>query len=276
MAERAPVWVEYLMRAGYAARGVVYLLTGGLALLSAWQGGSGEDKKGALSSLFGQSFGQFLILAIAAGLLCYGIWRLVCGYIDLEDQGSEAKGLVARVGQGLSGAVNIGLSFSIARLALGNSSGDEGKEALTSKLLAMPLGQIIVCVVGLGIIGAGLAYLYKGWSEKYRENLRWSPILEKLSTPIQLGLMARGVVVAIIGGFFLFAAMQADADQAGGLSQAFELVRSQAYGRYLLGLLAAGMFAFGIYCWIETAYRILPTRQGRGTKTIAQHLKMRA
>lgn len=276
MAERAPVWVEYLMRAGYAARGVVYLLTGGLALLSAWQGGSGEDKKGALSSLFGQPFGQFLILAIAAGLLCYGIWRLVCGYKDLEDQGSEAKGLVARVGQGLSGAVNIGLSFSIARLALGNSSGDDGKEALTSKLLAMPLGQIIVGVVGLGIIGAGMAYLYKGWSEKYRENLRWSPILEKLSTPIQLGLMARGVVVAIIGGFFLFAAMQADADQAGGLSQAFELVRSQAYGRYLLGFLAAGMFAFGIYCWIETAYRILPTRQSKGTMTIAQHLKMRA
>ncbi|WP_108257716.1 DUF1206 domain-containing protein [Mangrovicoccus ximenensis] len=276
MAERAPAWVEYVMRAGYAARGVVYLLTGGLALLSAWHGGSGEDKKGALSSLFGQPFGEVIILAIAAGLFCYGIWRLICGYMDLEDEGSETKGLVARVGQGVSGLANLGLSFSIARLALGNGSGGDGKEALTSKLLAMPFGQIIVGAVGLTVIGAGLAYLHKGWSEKYRENLRWSPILEKLSLPIRLGLMARGMVVAIIGGFFIFAAVQSDPDQAGGLSQAFDLLRSQAYGLYLLGFVAFGMLAFGIYCWIEVAFRVLPTRQRKGTLTIAQHLKMHA
>lgn len=276
MAEQAPVWVEYLMRAGYAARGAVYLLTGGLALLSAWHGGSGEDKKGALSALFGQPFGQLIILTIAGGLLCYGIWRLICGYMDLEDKGNEGKGLVARVGQALSGLVNVGLSLSIARFALGSSDGEDGKEALTSKLLLMPFGQIIVSAVGLAVIAAGLAYIYKGWSEKYRENLRWSPVLEKLSNPIRLGLMSRGVVVSIIGGFFLFAAIQADADQAGGLSEAFELVRSQAYGRYLLGLLAAGMFMFGVYCWIETAFRVLPTRQSKGTLTIAQHLKINA
>lgn len=276
MAERAPVWVEYLMRTGYAARGFVYLLTGGLALLAAWQGGAAEDKKGALASLFGQQFGQLLVLAIAVGLVCYGLWRLVCGYMDLEDNGAEAKGIVARVGQGLSGLVNIGLGLSVGRFALGLGSGGDGKEALTSKMLAMPFGQIIVGIIGLGIVGAGLAYLYKGWAEKYRENLRWSPVLEKLSGAIRLGLLSRGIVVAMIGGFFLFAALQADAQEAGGLSQAFDLVRSQAYGRYLLGILAAGMFAFGIYCWMETAYRVLPTRQSKGTVTIAQHLKMHA
>ncbi len=276
MAERAPVWVEYLMRTGYAARGFVYLLTGGLALLAAWQGGAAEDKKGALASLFGQQFGQLLVLAIAVGLVCYGIWRLVCGYMGLEDNGTEAKGIVARVGQGLSGLVNIGLGLSVGRFALGLGSGGDGKEALTSKLLAMPFGQILVGIIGLGVIGAGLAYLYKGWAEKYRENLRWSPVLEKLSGAIRLGLLSRGIVVAMIGGFFLFAALQADAQEAGGLSQAFDLVRSQAYGRYLLGILAAGMFAFGIYCWMETVYRVLPTRQSKGTVTIAQHLKMHA
>ena len=45
-------WVVYVARAGYAARGAVYLLVGGLALLSAFgRGGATGDQKDALQTV---------------------------------------------------------------------------------------------------------------------------------------------------------------------------------------------------------------------------------
>ncbi len=277
MSERAPSWVEPVMRTGYTARGIVYILTGILAFLAAWRGGQAEDQSGAMQTLLDEPFGRPMLWAIAIGLFCYAIWRIICSVMDLEDSGTDAKGLIGRSAQMASGLINGALGVSVASIAMGGgSSGDSGKESMVSKLLAMPFGQWLVGIVGLIVIAAGAYHIYKGYKEKYREHLRWTPWLEKLSQPARFGVMAHGVVIVMFGVFFIFAAINADPNQAGGLQQAFEVVRGAAFGRILLGALALGMIGFGLYCWVEATCRILPTRPHDGVQTMAQKLRNKA
>ncbi|HKG43834.1 MAG TPA: DUF1206 domain-containing protein [Gaiellaceae bacterium] len=51
------------------------------------------------------------------------------------------------------------------------------------------------------------------------------------------------------------AALQYDPKEAIGLDGALQKLASASYGPYLLGLTAAGLVAYGIYCLVDARYR---------------------
>jgi hypothetical protein len=69
--------VERLARFGYASRGVVHVIVGGLAVLAAWGGGRTTDTKGALQSLMDEPFGQAIVAVLALGLIAFGIYCFI-------------------------------------------------------------------------------------------------------------------------------------------------------------------------------------------------------
>jgi hypothetical protein len=71
----------------------------------------------------------------------------------------------------------------------------------------------------------------------------------------KLGLIARGVVFLIIGGFLIQAAWHIDASRARGLSGALEALARQPNGALLLGATAVGLAAFGVYSLLLARYR---------------------
>ncbi|MDW4499872.1 DUF1206 domain-containing protein [Sulfitobacter sp. D35] len=258
----APGWVIPVMRTGYGARGVTYIILGVLAFLAAWTGGDAEGTREALAKLRDMPFGLIGLWLIALGFFCYAIWRLICAFYDLEDHGTDAKGLIARTGQTVTGLIHAGLGISVVRLATGSSSesaGDGGgAQSATSWVLSMPFGKWIVIAVGLITIGAGIYYGWKGIAEKYKEHLRCTSLTERLDPVVKAGLIAHGVVIALIGTFLIYAGLNTDPGQAGGIGKAFDTVRSQPYGQFLLGALGIGTVAFAIYCFIEAIYRFVP------------------
>jgi hypothetical protein len=61
--------MEIMARLGYGARGIVYCLVGGLALLAAFgSGGQTGGSRSALQSLLSQPFGKAWLVLIASGL----------------------------------------------------------------------------------------------------------------------------------------------------------------------------------------------------------------
>ena len=67
---------EWLARAGFVARGLVYGIIGLLALkLAIGSGGKATDQQGAMRTLAQQPFGKVLLLALAVGLAGYAMWR---------------------------------------------------------------------------------------------------------------------------------------------------------------------------------------------------------
>ncbi len=69
---------EWLSRAGFVARGLIYGIIGILAFkLALGHGGKLTNQKGALATVAHQPFGHFLLILVAIGLAGYSIWRLV-------------------------------------------------------------------------------------------------------------------------------------------------------------------------------------------------------
>lgn len=120
-------WIERLARFGYAAKGMVYVIIGWIALQAAFSGGgTATGGGGALRSIVNAPFGRVLLGIVAVGLLGYVIWRFVQAAIDPEGKGDDKEGIAKRIGYTISGLLYGGLMVQAARLAMGGAPGNSG------------------------------------------------------------------------------------------------------------------------------------------------------
>lgn len=261
------------MRAGYLARGIVYGLVGFFAVHAAWLGGHAEGAEEALVALTDESLGIPLLWAIAAGAFCFALWCLLAAAMDLDCRGKGAAGIFARTDFAGTGLLYIVIAVFVGQLAhKGYVSGGEeqGREESAAWLLALPAGGWIVIAIGFGFIAAGVWFGYKALAGRYRERLRDTPTVERLDIVCRFGWTANGVVVAILGGFLVWAGWTLDPSRAGGFAEAFAIVRQGSFGRLLLLILGFGFVAFAVECFVEAAFRIVPARHGADVTTLAQ------
>ena len=274
-------WAIPVMRAGYAGRGVTYLAVAGLSLWALFQGGQAEGTGEALRSLSDSGWGVFVLWLIAIGLFAYTIWRGIDAVEDLEEYGSEAKGLIARAGMittGLAHGAIAALAVSLA-LGRGSSGGGEdggGVQSVTGKVLSWPGGAWIVGFAALCTIGAGIYYCIKAWKAKYREKLMANRFTHNYDWLLKAGVLAQGVLILIIGFFLLTAALRNDPQEAGGAGQAFDWVAGLPGGGFLIVLLCLGLLAFAFFCFVNAAYRIVPRVAGGKITSLAAKLKAMA
>ena len=259
----ASPWIERLARYGYAAKGVVYVLIGALAALAAFKGGGGPtDSRGALTQVVYQPYGRVMLCVVAAGLASYALWRVTQALRDTEEKGKDWKGLSIRAGYACIGVVYAGLSYSAVQLILGHGAGkgsDETTKGWTAFALMFPLGQLLVGLAGLGVIGFGLWQCYKAYTAKFCRKWKRNEMrghAHGLAMRVgQVGLVARAVVFFIVGLFLIQAAWHARADEARGLGGALHALEQQPYGPYVLGAVALGLVAYGLYMFVEARYR---------------------
>jgi hypothetical protein len=254
--------IEAMARVGYGARGMVYLIVGGLATTAALGSGGGRPAgtKGALESLFAQPFGSVLVGIVAVGLACFACWRLVQAILDPEGHEDDAKEWARRAGYVVGAVIYAGLAVFALSLILGGhtGSGDEDRSARdwTAWLLSKPLGAWLVGAVGLTIIGTGIAVAVKGWKAKFEQRLALDAPARRWAVPLgRFGLVARGAVFVLIGGFLVLAAWHGSSSDAKGLSGALRSLQQQPYGGALYGLTALGLLAFGAYGVVQAMYR---------------------
>lgn len=253
-------WVRRFMRLGFAAKGIVYLVVGVLAAQTALgRGGATTDTRGALRTIAGQPFGSFLLAIVAAGLLGYALWRLVEAFLDPEHNGSDTSGILKRAGYLLVAFVYGSLALSAVRILMNRGEQRDSDVALTARLLSQPFGRFLVGAIGLGIIGYGLAQFWRAYEADFRKKLRLGTLTPQQARWVVLlgrfGRVARGVVLGLAGMFVFRAALQANPDAAGGLDEALQLLAQQRFGALLLGVVAAGLIAYGISMLIEARYR---------------------
>ncbi len=258
-------WLEPAARAGLLAKAALYGIIGALALaVAVGAGGETTDQKGALATLADEPAGGVLIGLLAAGLLAYGVWRLVQAIFDTGGQGDDATGVVKRIGYAGSGAIHLALfGFAISLLAgsggssSGSGSGSSGQEQQTTAgVLGWTGGRAIVVVAALIIIGVGAYNAYRGITREFMEELTVPGGARRVVEPLGVvGHVARGVVFALIGVFLMKAAIEFDPSEAVGIDGALSRLANQPYGQVLLGLTAAGLLAYAAYCVADARYR---------------------
>ena len=262
------------MRVGYAGRGVVHLVVAGFSLYAILRGGEAQGTSSALAQLESSVWGVAVLVAILVGMIAFAVWRVVNAAYDLEDRGAEGKGLLARGAMLVKAAVHLSIA-SVAGTLLISTGGGDGGSSLTrwlSEIMAWPAGPWMIGAAGLAVIAAGAVVGYKGWQGKYREHLQANPVTLHWNWFLKFGVIAKGVVVAIIGFLFVYAAWSYDPSAAGGTGEAFAWLTGQPFGRVLVGVVCLGLVAFAAYCFVNAAYRTVPKAGGEGVETLAARL----
>ncbi len=256
-----PGWFEPLARFGYGVKGIVYLLVGVLATMVVLGiGGETTGTSGVLQNIAQQPFGTILLSIVAAGLICYTLWRFVQAGVDPEHKGNDASGLLNRLGYAISGVAYAGLAFTALQILFtSGGGGGNSTESWTARLLSQPFGPWLVGAVGAAIIGVGGYQVYRGVSASFRKNVKLGHMSDTEETLVmslgRFGLAARGLVLGIIGFFLIQAAWQFDSDEARGLGQTLQEIVQQPFGPLLLGIVAVGLIAYGLFMMLMGRYR---------------------
>jgi hypothetical protein len=259
---RGAPWRAALARFGLAAKGVSYGIVGILAVeLALGRGGKATSRQGALATLAHSGFGKALLVLLALGFAAYAAWRALEAISPDGGDDDDAKGLAKRVGYGVRAAIYAGLTFSTVKIVTGSGGGgsQNGKaHKATAEVLSWPGGPWIVGIAGAVVVGVGLFNGYRGVNRSFRDHWRsrMNDDAMRWGTRVGVvGLLARMVVFVLIGAFAIKAAVEYDPKDAVGLDGALQKLAGTGYGAALLGITAAGLVAYGIFCLLEARYR---------------------
>jgi hypothetical protein len=242
-------------RVGYATSGLLHLLIGWIALQVAFGGGdSGKnaDQSGALASLAGNGLGRTLLWVGVVGFLGLALWQVldaVAGHPgnDKDAWGGRAKG----IGKAL---VYLALAWSAFQFARGSSSNSRNQTVdFTASLLEKPGGRALVVAIGVAVIIVGGYHVYKGWTKKFLEDLSDHPG-SFVTRAGQVGYLAKGVALVIVGFLFVAAGVHKQAQEASGLDGALRSLRDEPLGTALLVVMAVGFAAFALYSFARAKH----------------------
>ena len=249
---KAAPWVEGLARWGYAAKGVVYVMIGAIALrVAAGGGGDVEGWNGAIESLRDESFGKPLLWLIGIGLLGYVLWRLVAAIRNPENEDAGHRVFFL-----FSAIVYSFLAIEALKLAAGSSSGSETDTHWTSTLMEQPFGRTLVMIAGIAMAAYGLQQIWRAWTVDLDDQLDLSRLSAGARAWVvrlgRFGMAARGIVLVMLGYIFVRAAIRARASEAGNVEGVLDSMRDTPW---LLGVISLGFIAYGVFNLVRARYR---------------------
>ena len=242
-----------MARLGLVAKGVVYLLFGGLACYAALGRGRVTDEQGAMTSLFRLPFGKFLLGALAVGLLAYSLWRFYELVFNPEDHDGFWS---ARAKPFLSAIVYGSLSVEALRMIVGYGSAGEGEgdaRQQAALVMSLPLGHWFLVAFGAVLVVSSGNELWQNIAGKTEPEAdlpnasmrRWYTRLARL------GEIARGIIGLIAGAYLVLGGFHRSPGQVRASRGALEKIAEQPFGRWLLLLTALGLVFYGLVQWIE-------------------------
>jgi hypothetical protein len=251
-------WLDLAVRVGLVCYGIVHLMVAWLAgQLALGEKSESASNAGAMHSIAEQPLGGVLIWMIAVGMGLLVIWRLLefaLGHREVDDDAKRWRKRLASLAKGVIYAV---IAWSAVKVAVGDGS-QGGTDSTTAKLMDLPGGQVIVGAVALAIIAAGGLLVFRGWTERFTEHLDAQGTSGTEGSAYVLfgkvGYIAKGIAIGIVGTLFAYAAITHRPKESGGLDQALQAVREQAFGQVLLIAMALGLACYGLFCFARARH----------------------
>ena len=257
-------FIKKLAEFGFYTKGFLFIVIGVLAILVAIGDRSGKlaDPTGAMTVIAQFTYGKVLLIIFIVGAIGHGAWNILRGAADVDNAGTNWQGIIKRII-----AVSVGFFYFFlawtaldiiltARVAVENGT---VQKTLTGIILALPLGAMLVFLIGLSVIGAGLNECYRGITGKFQEDYRLRELQggkRKIVTVLgALSFTARAVIFGVMGYFFIRAALDSNPNAAMGIDGALRVLASSYYGKTILFVAAAGVICHGVLSLYEARYR---------------------
>src|SRR5689334_5134540 len=207
-------YVQWLARAGYAARGLVFVIMACFTAIAAVDAQTQPvDGKGALRALLTQPFGGALLAAVTAGLLCFALWREAQFVLDADRCGSDLKAMARRTVYGAAGLFYVAFASVSLSMLVGIQTATTEREVhdWTGRLLSQPFGRVAVGAIGVAIVIGGVCIAIAGMRAEFRNRIALKEKPRKLVMTLgRVGYLTRAAVICVIGVFVLFAALHAN------------------------------------------------------------------
>jgi hypothetical protein len=259
-------------RAGWFAKGVVYVVAGVLALLiaakasgwtkSATAGTQEASPTGALKTIAHETGGTLLLGLLVVGLFIYAAWRVVSAFLP---GGTGAEAWAKRIGFVVSAVIYSTFAVTALALARGQPPAATNGNATVSKtsggIMQHSGGRVLIGAVGVIVIAVGLYRMVKGFKRDVTDELdlsrvpaerrRWT---ERLGA---VGEIGRGVGIGLIGYFLVRSAVTYDPAQATGLDGALRTLVAKTGGVIVVLVVGIGFVAYGLFCLATFTHRRL-------------------
>jgi hypothetical protein len=247
-------------RVGWLAKGIVYGIVGVLAFKIATDSGStapapGDaeaSQSGAIAEIAQSSAGKLALWAVAIGLAIYVLWRIMSILLPAR---SSAKVWVTRAGYAISAITYTFLALSAVSIARHASTGSESEnsriETFTRDLMERTAGRWMVGLLGVILVGIGLAFAYRAVTADFESELAGGvgPIERRHLVRLgQVGWLGRAAMMGLIGAFLIRAAVLFDPAEAEGLDGALRRVVDESWGPFAVGCVGVGLVLYGLYC----------------------------
>lgn len=256
--------IKKLARFGFYAKGFLFIVIGILALMVALgqKGGELADPAGALETVAQMPYGRVLLIIFIVGAIAHGAWNVLRGIADVDNAGKKWQGIVRRVIAVGVGIFYFGLALTAVDILVADQEADRNgaiQRMLATILLALPLGALLMALIGLGVIGAGVSEFYSGVTGKYQENFKIRMLAEHQQWIISLlgviSFSARALILVMMGCFFIAAAFYYNPNEAAGVDRALAIIAQQSYGQILLFITSGGLLCHGILSLYEARFR---------------------
>ncbi|MBV9205193.1 MAG: DUF1206 domain-containing protein [Actinobacteria bacterium] len=252
--------MRWLARAGLAARGIMYIIIGWIAVQVAFhRSGQQADRTGALHAVSATPAGGVLLWLLVIGFAGMALWRL--SEAIYRSPGSSGRKTSTRWAALAKAVIYAVISYSVLRYALGAGapqSSDKESVDLTATLMKHPGGRALVIVIGLAVVAGGIYLAYQAWRKEFRRDLQLGQlgaagrrIVEWLG---EFGGIARGIVFITAGIFLVVAAGEARPQQAKGIDSSLRALSSTPLGPWLLVGVAIGLIMFGVFSFCEAKW----------------------
>jgi hypothetical protein len=254
-------FITVASRTGYAAKGMIYVLLGGLAAGSAFTSLDEEGSSGLLDRLAESLPGRILLIPLTFGLVTYIVWRMLQFFFDTEDKGNDAGGWALRTRYLASGIAYTSVANAAAHavwLGYTGSDGDESAQSWSALTLGLPGGRLLLAGFALGVFGFALQQARRAWKLDFSKHFSSERLHGKLRNFVlrssRLGFYTRSIIFLTIGTYLFISAWQSDPDEVKGLGGALRVLHEQPFGPWILCATGIGLIAYGVYALARSGY----------------------
>ncbi len=244
-----------IARIGYVVLGVLHIVIGVIAISVAMGGGGEADQGGAMETIRDTPAGVFLLWAIAIGLVALAAWQIAEAFLERDPDSKKKWGhRIKYIGTAL---VYIAIAITAVVYAMGGSSdSSESTQTFSAQLMSTPGGIVLLVIVGLGVLGIGIAFIVRGFTRAFEKHLDLPTGVARkgIVTFGIVGYVAKGIAVGVTGVLFVVAAFTHDAEAAGGLDAALHTLAALPFGPVILWVVAAGLIIYGLFCFARARY----------------------
>jgi hypothetical protein len=244
---------------GCFSTGIIYGSIGVIALLSFLKlKKGGADEKSFFVLLDGFAFGRILNWIIVFGAVCFIIWRFYEAFQDPYNKGSDAKAILLRTGAAFSSGADAFIAVSVLQALFSQQkvpvTGEPTQQrSMVADLLKTEWGPTLVIIIALVVLVTAVVLVFYGLSKHFTETIksgdftkRWKYVVHGIA---YAGYLARGVILGVMGFFYLKAALKRNSSYVVNTDKAFDFIGDHI-GAVAFILIALGTICYGLYMFV--------------------------